>query len=73
MNSIIKEPSGVSLSYLDEQRFGIRSARAMQITANALPEIMEYSQQQMVQFLIARCSTKDLSTVQALERAGFRR
>lgn len=61
----------VSLSVLDGERFGVRTARAMNITGESLPAVLEFSYQQGVQFLISRCSTQDLSVAQAMERVGF--
>ena len=60
----------VELSTLDENRFGVRTARAMNLTKHLLPQVMDFCHQQKVQFLITRCSTKDLSAVQAMQRNG---
>ena len=61
----------VEFSPLDENRFGVRTARAMNLTAHLLPQVMDFCHQHEVQFLITRCSTKDLSAVQAMQRNGF--
>jgi GNAT superfamily N-acetyltransferase len=63
--------NSVRFSPLDEARFGVRTARAMDVTADQLPEILEFCNDQEVQFLIARCSTREFATLQAMERAGF--
>jgi len=63
--------NSVGFSPLDEARFGVRTARAMDVTADQLPEIFEFCSYQNVQFLIARCSTRELNTLQAMESAGF--
>ena len=61
----------VELSPLDEARFGVRAARAKNLTADLLPHVMNLCNQWKVQFLIARCSTQDLPAVQAMQRRGF--
>jgi GNAT superfamily N-acetyltransferase len=63
--------NSVRFSPLDEARFGVRTARAMDITADQLPEILGFCNHQDVQFLIARCSTREIATLQMLESAGF--
>ena len=44
----------VQLSPLDEERFGIRSARAASVTLETLPAILEFCRAHEVRFLIAR-------------------
>ncbi len=61
----------VVLSPLDEARFGVRTARAMNLTLTILPQVMDFCRAEQVQFLIARCSTQDLTAAQAMERLGF--
>jgi GNAT superfamily N-acetyltransferase len=63
--------NSVKFSPLDEARFGVRTARAMDITVDQLPEVLEFCDHQEVQFLIARCSTREFTTLQAMENAGF--
>ncbi len=65
-------PASVQLSPLEEERFGIRSARAASVTLETLPEIMHFCQANGVIFLIARCRVEELAAVHAMERAGFR-
>ena len=60
-----------ALSPLDEARFGIRTARAMSLTANLLPQVMDFCRFERIRFLIARCSTQELPAAQAMERLGF--
>lgn len=59
-------------SPLDEDRFGVCAARAIDMTSERLPAVLEFCHAQDVQFLIARCSTHELSSLQAMEEAGFR-
>jgi len=61
----------VSLSSIDEERFGIRTARASGITLTALPHVLEFCRAKDVKFLIARCPVTELSAAQAMEREGF--
>jgi GNAT superfamily N-acetyltransferase len=61
----------VSLSPLDEERFGVRSARAAHVTAAALPSVLDFCCQNDVQFLVARCAAADLPAAQAMEAQGF--
>ncbi|MBA3947408.1 MAG: GNAT family N-acetyltransferase [Herpetosiphonaceae bacterium] len=61
----------VMLSTLDEQHFGIRTARATGVTALSLPMLLHFCETNTVELLIARCSTYDLDATQAMERHGF--
>jgi GNAT superfamily N-acetyltransferase len=61
----------VYLSALDEERFGIRTAKTSQVTLDNLSEIYTYCEMNKVVFLIARCPVADLRLVQAMERDGF--
>jgi GNAT superfamily N-acetyltransferase len=61
----------ISLSPLDTERFGIVSARANDVNADSLPEIIDFCHENTVKFLIARCSTKDISAVHAMQSEGF--
>ena len=61
-----------SLSALDEARFGVRTARALSLTADLLPQVMDFCRVEHVRFLIARCSTLNLPAAQAMENLGFR-
>lgn len=59
-------------SPLDTARFDVASARADDVTLGELPEIRRFCEQEQIQFIIARCDTSQLDTVQALEADGFR-
>ncbi len=62
----------VALSAIDEERFGIRIARANRITVSQLPDILDFCQENAVVMLIARCSTNDIKAAQVMEEHGFR-
>ncbi|MBM3151255.1 MAG: GNAT family N-acetyltransferase [Chloroflexi bacterium] len=64
-------PVPVALSPLEEARFGIRTARAMVLSMDDLPQVMDFCHAENVRLLISRCSTRDLSVAQAMERFGF--
>ncbi len=61
----------IRLSELDEAQFGIKTARATNVTVETLPEVMHFCQANGVKFLIARTPVKQLQAVQAMEKAGF--
>ena len=61
----------VSLSPLDEARFGVRSARTPFVTRDSLPDVLTFCHDHEVEFLVARCPTTEISTAQALEHVGF--
>ena len=61
----------VSLSAIDEERFGVRTARASQVTSEQLPGVLEFCQANGIKFLIARCSVSELGVAQSMEKAGF--
>ena len=61
----------VHLSAIDEERFGIRTAKASHVSAAALPAVIDFCQAQGVALLIARCSTAELTVAQAMEKRGF--
>lgn len=70
----MKIPSDTKLVYLssvDEQRFGVRTARATQVTLETLPAIIKFCHENDVLFLVVRCSTSDLAVAQEMERLGF--
>jgi len=62
----------VTLSPLDEERFGIKSARATINTAADFPEVLEFCRAEGVVFLIARCPTGNSETVHLMEQNGFK-
>jgi GNAT superfamily N-acetyltransferase len=61
----------VHLSTMDEERFGIRTAKASQVSATTLPALLDFCQAQGVTLLIARCPTSELEAAQAMEQRGF--
>lgn len=62
---------GPYLSDIDERRFGIKTARVEDIGLSDLQEVLAFCNTQSVSLLIARCSTSNVRTVQALEAQGF--
>jgi GNAT superfamily N-acetyltransferase len=63
--------SQVYLSAIDEERFGFRTARASDLTADGLAAVLEYCREHGVRLLIARCKVSEMRAAQAMERAGF--
>jgi GNAT superfamily N-acetyltransferase len=61
----------IALSTLDEERFGVKTAKSKNFTWHEIPEILAQCYQNHVQLLIARCPTLDLKTAQELEKQGF--
>jgi len=64
----------ITISEIDEKRFGIKVAKTDNMDNMALhdiPYIMSFCKENKVRLLIARCSTSDLPLVQALENKGF--
>ncbi len=61
----------VSLSAMDEERFGIKTAKTTDFNSDRIPLILEYCEENMVELLIARCDTSDFKVVHELERLGF--
>lgn len=59
------------LSELDYGRFGVRTARADDVTAASLGPVLEFCRSHEVVFLIARCSTQAMDAVHAMQRGGF--
>jgi GNAT superfamily N-acetyltransferase len=59
------------VSPLEEERFGIRTARATNITRINLAQAIEFCQNHDVALLIARCHATQLDAVQEMERRGF--
>lgn len=65
------ENLNISLSPLEEERFGIRSARATNITRSNLSQAIDFCQHHNTTLLIARCHATQLDAVQEMERLGF--
>ncbi len=61
----------IELSAIDEERFGVRTARASQVTLDNLPTVLDFCQANNVEFLIARCLVSELAAAQAMEKKGF--
>src|SRR5687768_14568531 len=68
---MISEGMGADLSSIDEERFGIRTARATMVILDTLPTIMDFCQDNNVVLLIARCAVSELRVAQKMERQGF--
>lgn len=67
----VSAPSLVSLSPLDEERFGIRTARASDILPETLPDVLAFCRANRVILAIGRCSVGQPRAAQEMERAGF--
>jgi len=61
----------VYLSAIDEERFGIRTARAPKVELRMLPSVIDFCRNNVVKLLIARCLVSELRSAQAMEREGF--
>jgi GNAT superfamily N-acetyltransferase len=59
-------------SEMDTGRFGFPVGKAYDISAAALPRVLEESRALGLRLLLARCSSRDWPTVHALEANGFR-
>lgn len=64
-------PPLVSLSPLDEERFGIRTARASAILAATVPDVLTFCRENRVVLAIGQCSVTEPGAAQEMERAGF--
>jgi len=61
----------VYLSRLDEDRFGVRTAKCGRLGLEVIPEVMTFCREHQVELLIARCPTAWLPVAQELEQQGF--
>jgi GNAT superfamily N-acetyltransferase len=61
----------IQLSPLDEERFGIKTARAAVATPEDVTAALDFCRAHQAVFLIARCAANELPTVQQMERQGF--
>jgi GNAT superfamily N-acetyltransferase len=61
-----------TLSPLDTERFGVVVARADEVTAAALPALVEFCERHQVEMVIARCDGGDLAAAKAMTAAGLR-
>lgn len=66
-----EESPPVALSGVDEERFGIRTAKTSLLTSEDLPGVMGFCEQNQVRFLIARCPAQNLRVAQDMEKLGF--
>ncbi len=62
----------IALSSIDQERFGIVTARDGEVTAATLEPDLAFCRAHGVRFLIARCRTEELAVAQALEAVGGR-
>ncbi|HUN54472.1 MAG TPA: GNAT family N-acetyltransferase [Smithella sp.] len=65
------DSSDVFISDIDTERFGIKTARVVGLTADRLPSILDFCAKEQVTLLIARCNLADLEAAQAMEKEGF--
>lgn len=63
--------TSIYLSAIDEERFGIRTARISHVTFDSLSEAISFCRTNHVVFLIARSPVNDLAVAQAMEQEGF--
>ncbi len=61
----------ITLSILDQERFGVKTAKSRDFIWHDIPEMLSQCRQNHVQLLIARCPSSNLKTAQELERRGF--
>lgn len=61
----------IEQSAIDEQRFGVRTTRAMLVTAQDLQSALIFCAEHNTALLIARCPTEQLALVHSMEQAGF--
>lgn len=59
------------LSPIEEERFGVRTARVPWMTLDLLPAATRFCGENQVTLLIANCRSSERSTIQAMERDGF--
>jgi GNAT superfamily N-acetyltransferase len=62
----------IALSSIDQERFGVVTARDGDVTLSTLEPDLAFCRTRGVQLLIARCRTEELHVAQALEAAGGR-
>ena len=61
----------IFLSAIDEERFGIKTAKVEKVELQDIPNVLRFCEENNVRLLLARCPTSDLPAVQELERKGF--
>jgi len=62
----------VQLSALDEKRFGVQTAKAVNVTSETVSELETFCRDHAVQLAIARVNATHLDAVQQMEGAGYR-
>ena len=63
--------SDVFISDIDKERFGVKTARVVGLTADSLPSVLDFCAEERVSLLIARFNMADLAAAQAMEKYGF--
>ncbi len=63
-------PKNIYLSQLDQNHFGVATARAVDVKEHMVPEIVNYCRNKHVELLITRVLTTEIKTVQSLEDTG---
>jgi GNAT superfamily N-acetyltransferase len=61
----------ISLSKIDEQHFGMKTAKASGLSEENIPEVLAYCDENGVVLLTTRSSVDDIAAAQELERNGF--
>lgn len=64
-------PSAITLSALDETRFGVRTASGRAASVPDVLEILEFCRAERVGLAIVRAPPQAVSTIHALESSGF--
>jgi GNAT superfamily N-acetyltransferase len=62
----------IHLSAIDEERFGVRTARVSNVAFDHLDAIDAFCCQHQVKLLIARCYAYELRAAQAMQERGYR-
>ncbi len=62
----------ISLSAIDQARFGMVVARSAAFTARSLPDVLSFCRDHTVRMLVARCDASDFAAIHAIEAAGGR-
>ncbi len=65
-----RDQSRIYYSPKDEERFGARTARAVDVTEKSVPGIFKFCRENRIELLIARCRASEIRAAQALEREG---
>lgn len=60
----------IYLSPADKNRFGVKTARAVEVTERDIPAIFDFCRQNQIEFLIARSQCHEIKAAQALEKEG---